>query len=156
MLTHQNVVNSNSHQGQDEFGIRVLSRRPAPISGPERGFYTADGAPKVSRRRANKHPFANKNTRLGSFEEWPKDQPVKPHSLADAGFYYTGQDDRVQCFTCGIQVHNWEDGDQPWVEHARLSGTCNFVQSSKGVEFVEDVKMNRPVHHHLFHSQELM
>ena len=115
---------------------------------------TKDGPGGSHRPKRRQHPFAEKPERLDSFEEWPLAMPQKPHSLVDAGFYYTGRGDRVKCFKCGVEVYNWEDGDQPWVEHAKLSLGCSFVRDIKGEEFVKDVQRNLPVHHHLFDSQE--
>lgn len=39
--------------------------------------------------------------RLESFADWPVSAPVIPTNLAGAGFYYTGQGDRVRCAFCG-------------------------------------------------------
>ena len=36
--------------------------------------------------------------RLESFTHWPKHHPMKPESLAGAGFYYTGFSDKLRCF----------------------------------------------------------
>lgn len=30
-----------------------------------------------------------------------------------------GKKDTVQCFSCGGCLGNWEDGDDPWREHAK-------------------------------------
>lgn len=30
-----------------------------------------------------------------------------------------GKRDAVQCFSCGGCLGNWEDGDDPWKEHAK-------------------------------------
>ena len=30
-----------------------------------------------------------------------------------------GKRDTVQCFSCGGCLGNWEDGDDPWKEHAK-------------------------------------
>ena len=43
--------------------------------------------------------------------------------MATAGFYYTGTNDQVRCFWCGIELRN-EPGDDPWCEHARYSPIC--------------------------------
>lgn len=53
---------------------------------------------------------------------------VQPKDLAAAGFYYTGQIDRVRCFECGIEVCRWEEGDDPMSEHQRWGGRCRFLR----------------------------
>lgn len=35
--------------------------------------------------------YSNFKQRLASFKEWPKAMPQKPKTLAEAGFYYTGE-----------------------------------------------------------------
>jgi hypothetical protein len=39
--------------------------------------------------------------------------------LAQAGFFYTGTEDRVQCAFCLVIIGDWEDDDIPGVEHRR-------------------------------------
>ncbi|KAG8131613.1 hypothetical protein E2320_009532 [Naja naja] len=57
--------------------------------------------------------------RLVTFGNWPSYSPVSPQLLARAGFFYTGQQDYVRCFYCDGALRNWEQGDDPWREHAR-------------------------------------
>lgn len=46
-------------------------------------------------------------------------------SLAAAGFIWRGPadnqsaPDRVECFWCGLELDGWEEGDDPWIEHAK-------------------------------------
>jgi hypothetical protein len=42
----------------------------------------------------------------------------RPQELSDAGFYYSGKGDRVCCFSCGGGLKDWEEGDNPWEQHA--------------------------------------
>lgn len=68
---------------------------------------------------------------------------VDPYDLADAGFYYCvlwKQSDNVRCFSCGLQLHDWQSRDHPWVEHAKHSPSCNFVLSQKGIAFVNMIQ----------------
>lgn len=57
--------------------------------------------------------------------------------LADAGFFYAGFSDCTRCFFCGIGLRNWEDGDIPWIEHARWCPTCDFLRQRKGDLFIQ-------------------
>ena len=59
---------------------------------------------------------------------WPHtgDSAPLPSELANAGFYYTGQADRVKCFQCGLILHSWELMGLPWHAHAKLG---NFISS---------------------------
>ncbi|KAL4648873.1 E3 ubiquitin-protein ligase XIAP-like [Arapaima gigas] len=65
--------------------------------------------------------------RLSSFQGWPTSAPVTPRALAQAGFFYRGEGDHVQCFCCGGMLSNWEDGDEPWDEHEKYFSNCFFV-----------------------------
>ncbi|XP_047208646.1 E3 ubiquitin-protein ligase XIAP [Girardinichthys multiradiatus] len=65
--------------------------------------------------------------RLQTFSLWPSRAPVRPRDLAQAGFYYLGLDDRVECFCCGGKLNDWEDGDSPWGEHTKYLGNCFFI-----------------------------
>ena len=66
--------------------------------------------------------------RLSTFEHWPKQIIPNQYQLARAGFYYTGQYDKVTCFCCNLTVHAWEQNDDPWKEHERLSPSCMYIK----------------------------
>lgn len=67
-------------------------------------------------------------TRFRSFGSlWPESAPVSPWQLAQAGLYYMGEADRVQCFCCGGMLAGWEPGDEPWSEHSRHFPNCFFI-----------------------------
>ena len=52
-------------------------------------------------------------------------------------FNSLGFSDCTRCFSCGIGLRNWEDGDIPWIEHARWCPTCDFLQQRKGDLFIQ-------------------
>ncbi|XP_064297372.1 baculoviral IAP repeat-containing protein 2 isoform X2 [Phalacrocorax carbo] len=67
--------------------------------------------------------------RMSTFSAFPTNVPVSERSLARAGFYYTGVQDRVKCFSCGLTVDNWKPGDNAIEKHAQLYPSCSFVQN---------------------------
>ncbi|XP_013911782.1 PREDICTED: E3 ubiquitin-protein ligase XIAP [Thamnophis sirtalis] len=71
--------------------------------------------------------MCNEEVRLRSFQHWPRYAPVTPEDLANAGLYYRGVEDEVECFCCGGKMKNWEPGDQGWSEHRRHFPRCFFV-----------------------------
>ncbi|XP_014816035.1 PREDICTED: baculoviral IAP repeat-containing protein 1 isoform X2 [Calidris pugnax] len=82
--------------------------------------------------------YSTEDARLQSFERWPfYARGAKPDSLARAGFFFTGKKDTVQCFACGGCLGNWEDGDDPWREHAKWFPECEFLQSKKSSEEIK-------------------
>ncbi|XP_078659105.1 baculoviral IAP repeat-containing protein 7-like [Branchiostoma floridae x Branchiostoma belcheri] len=59
---------------------------------------------------------------------WPMDTPVSPEQLAKLGFFYLGVRDKVECAFCGGVLHQWEQGDDPKVEHERHYPHCPFIR----------------------------
>ncbi|XP_046403427.1 death-associated inhibitor of apoptosis 1-like isoform X2 [Ischnura elegans] len=95
--------------------------------------------------RAAVHPeYCSEASRLSSYSSWPVAIKQRPNALAEAGFYYTGNGDQTICFHCGGGLRDWEDGDDPWIEHAKWFSKCYFVNLVKGSEFVSKVADTRP------------
>lgn len=101
----------------------------------------------VQNHRIPKHPnLSTLDSRLSTFTAWPRDNPLGPHSLAVAGFFYDGHGDQVRCFHCDGGLLKWTSGDEPWSEHARWFPECHFVLLVKGEQFIEDtIRMNPPI-----------
>ena len=81
--------------------------------------------------RPRKPEYADIYARLRSFSSWLSSHPVRPVELVEAGFYYTGKDDRVECFSCGGKLMDWHRGDIPFFEHYKLFGECPYVKRCK-------------------------
>lgn len=77
--------------------------------------------------------------RLKTFKEWPINLKMKPRELSDAGFFYTGMGDRVQCFSCGGGLKNWEDDDVALEQHALWYGNCEYLKLIKGQKYIDAV-----------------
>ncbi|KAL5004428.1 hypothetical protein ScPMuIL_017884 [Solemya velum] len=93
--------------------------------------------------------YAVYDVRVSSFNGWwPVHKSQTPQHLATAGLFYTGSGDKVRCFSCGGGLRDWEDSDDPWVEHARWYPTCSFVQQVKGPDFVKAVQEASPEYPH--------
>lgn len=65
--------------------------------------------------------------RLKSFNSWPVQMKQPPKVMAEAGFIYTGQSDKVYCFQCALRAHSWIAEDDPFAEHFRLSPHCTYI-----------------------------
>ena len=59
---------------------------------------------------------------------------VETTSLAVAGLYYTGLNDRVKCAFCKKQIEHWASEDNPLKEHRRISPQCSFVKKIFSVQ----------------------
>ena len=73
------------------------------------------------------HDMRFEDKRLRTFQEFPVYCPVRPADLARSGFYFTGREDAVQCFSCRIALRGWENGDTADGEHRRHNPFCPFL-----------------------------
>lgn len=99
--------------------------------------------PRQSSFQPTEREMEDRTDRLASFGGWPADNRKQPYELYPAGFYYTGEGDKVRCFDCGGCVEGWNHIDNAWSEHARLFPNCDYVRINKG-EFYIDQVLNRP------------
>uniref|UniRef100_A0A8C6QV16 RING-type E3 ubiquitin transferase n=1 Tax=Nannospalax galili TaxID=1026970 RepID=A0A8C6QV16_NANGA len=76
-----------------------------------------------------KYDFSCELYRMSTYSTFPAGVPVSERSLARAGFYYMGVNDKVKCFCCGLMLDNWKHGDSPIAKHRQLYPSCSFVQS---------------------------
>ncbi|KAK3590518.1 hypothetical protein CHS0354_036339 [Potamilus streckersoni] len=79
-------------------------------------------------------------SRIATFSHgWPPYLDQTPQQMAEAGFFFTGNQDYTRCYQCGGGLRNWEPGDNPWIEHCRWYPTCPHVEKGKGQRFVKAV-----------------
>jgi hypothetical protein len=64
--------------------------------------------------------------RLKSYDDWPVTF-MDPKQMAEAGLYYTCNDDMARCPFCKVVMGGWEPGDDPLDRHKRLRPSCSFV-----------------------------
>ena len=75
-----------------------------------------------------------RKSRKATFQGWDDASPVRPRRLANAGLYWPEEyrdSDRVRCHHCGVEIRDWESGDDPLDQHLKL--TRSYVGS--GCEF---------------------
>ena len=60
--------------------------------------------------------------------------------LAQAGFYYIGPDDSVQCYQCSGKLNQWTHYDTPILEHAFYFPHCDFIKSIVGPELIKHIR----------------
>ncbi|KAL2297033.1 hypothetical protein Nmel_015087, partial [Mimus melanotis] len=65
--------------------------------------------------------------RLRTFQQWPRTAPVSARHLVEAGFFYVGPRDEVQCFCCGGVLKDWRPGDCPMMEHRNFFPFCQYL-----------------------------
>ncbi|XP_040260937.1 E3 ubiquitin-protein ligase XIAP [Bufo bufo] len=88
--------------------------------------------PKVSDGAYDMEPdsdYSEEPSRLASFANFSSTCPISAPALARAGFYYTGTDDRVECFSCKAVVEGWQHGDTAIGKHRKISPNCKFINA---------------------------
>jgi hypothetical protein len=55
-------------------------------------------------------------------------------------FVLAGKGDQTMCFHCGGGLRDWEETDDPWVEHAAWFPKCMHVVLIKGQAFIEECR----------------
>lgn len=75
---------------------------------------------------------ASFNNRLRTFDKRWKLKYLAPEIMADAGFYYMGQQEVVHCMSCSQQFDHWKPGDNPLEVHKNKSPQCQFLKGYTG------------------------
>ena len=63
-----------------------------------------------------------------TFTEFPDHSEVDPLELAEAGFFYTGNDDAVKCAFCRVIIRGWSSSDKPILAHLKANRHCDFIK----------------------------
>lgn len=71
--------------------------------------------------------FHREDERLKTFDTWPLEWMDK-HQLAQTGMFYTGEDDKVKCYFCEVEIGRWEHTDHPVSEHLRWFPNCPLLR----------------------------
>lgn len=60
--------------------------------------------------------------------------------LINQGFFFTGHNDIVICYFCGLGLHQWLAGDDPKIAHARWSPDCRHLHYVVSAAFVDAIR----------------
>jgi hypothetical protein len=66
---------------------------------------------------------------LTTFENWPRYAPISAQALADTGFYYLGDELRVKCFMCDLEVDDWRHGMTALGTHRKRKNDCEIIRA---------------------------
>lgn len=75
--------------------------------------------------------------KLRTFRGWPH-RFLRPEDLARAGFHYTKDRDLVVCEDCGVTIGDWQQSDDPLLEHKKWSPNCRFLKNLAPTAPAED------------------
>lgn len=85
--------------------------------------------------------YASYDSRMETFKKWPKCfAKYYTDQLSEAGFFYTGISDRIECFFCGVRLSNWNDSDNPLEQHIVWSRNCPFLKMTKGTIYIQQAR----------------
>lgn len=95
--------------------------------------------------------YSEESSRLASFTHFFQSTcPISAPALARAGFYYTGMEDRVECFSCKAVVEGWQHGDTAIGKHRKISPNCKFINAfnsrSESIQTQAPVSQNSDPH----------
>nr|XP_022288096.1 baculoviral IAP repeat-containing protein 3-like [Crassostrea virginica]XP_022288097.1 baculoviral IAP repeat-containing protein 3-like [Crassostrea virginica]XP_022288098.1 baculoviral IAP repeat-containing protein 3-like [Crassostrea virginica] len=82
-----------------------------------------------SRSSQSLHSMNLELIRLETFKNFPASRTISTIKLAKEGFYYSGHDDQVTCFSCGFEKSGWRVNDDPREIHRQQSPNCPFIQA---------------------------
>ena len=89
-----------------------------------------------------KNKYESFDLRLKTFESYEKNNgKVSDNYILDfveAGFYYVGLENVVQCFSCSVIIFDIPNNQNVWSVHANLSPTCSHVLTEKGRTFIHE------------------
>ncbi|XP_045195836.2 E3 ubiquitin-protein ligase XIAP-like [Mercenaria mercenaria] len=106
--------------------------------------------PGISNGRPRNPDYSMTTERLATFKGWSTNGIVI-EELSNAGFYATGSRDFVRCFYCGGGMKDWQQDDDPWIEHARYFPDCDFLKLHADEEFIKKAQymdaMESPCEH---------
>ncbi|XP_066916498.1 E3 ubiquitin-protein ligase XIAP-like [Clytia hemisphaerica] len=71
--------------------------------------------------------YAEYYERLTSYTNWAGDVTIYVKALVEAGFVYSGENDTVFCYKCGVAAKGWKEDDDPIKRHEDLNKTCYFL-----------------------------
>lgn len=100
-------------------------RYNAPPSALREEIWDKDHPNTASRVDMRRHDVRMATFSEGSLE-WPRKVP-SAEQLARVGLYYLGVEDRVCCFSCSVELEEWEGEENPLLRHYLASKHCSFL-----------------------------
>lgn len=89
----------------------------------------------------NYRKFATIQRRLNTFKTWPLclQTMQDPEILSECGLLYTGKSDITTCFSCEIQIQDWNPTMMPWKQHVLANRDCIYLKLVKGDIFINNI-----------------
>lgn len=84
----------------------------------------------------------NESERLRTFSScyWPYETNfISVEEIAKSGFYFADTSDETTCAFCGLQLHKWQIGDKPILNHFKYKPYCPLLSDVSTCLNVSDV-----------------
>lgn len=89
-----------------------------------------------------KNKYESFDARLKTFASFEKSNGKSSENyildLVEAGFYYIGLENLIQCFSCHVRIYGIPSDQNVWSVHAHLSPTCSHILTEKGRAFIHE------------------
>ena len=89
--------------------------------------------------------YSLKTIRLQSFKHLARNFPVGAVDCAEAGLFFLRKPDVMKCFSCGVIVKDWVDGDVPAEKHREANSSCKFLYEMFPTKFSDCSKEDIPI-----------
>ena len=126
---------SEGHGSSGSVSWTPVTDNSSPFSSPTQQPLAVPSTSRQTSRSYLTHQewllLRREEVRLRSFDQRYTATFLSPQSLAEAGFFYLGVADQVQCAFCRGVVRDWEANDVPRQEHQRLFPSCPFMLGKK-------------------------
>lgn len=75
-------------------------------------------------------PMSDYDNRRNTFMRLPcwENPAQDPTVLATTGFFFTGQEDIVECYSCKLRLCDWKEEHDPFVRHFEGSPNCPYLR----------------------------
>jgi hypothetical protein len=101
-----------------------------------------DEGEKSKLAEAFRNKYKSFDARLKTFESYDKANGKSSENyildLVEAGFYYIGLENLIQCFSCNVRIYGIPNDQNVWSVHAHLSPTCSHILTEKGRTFIHE------------------
>lgn len=86
--------------------------------------------------------YETSGKRLSSFKtpRWFASEKPDVSTLVDHGFFFTGREDLVRCYQCGIGLKDWMRDDDVLREHVKYSSACTHLLKIVSRHQIERIK----------------
>ncbi|CAD6220772.1 GSCOCT00005415001.2-RA-CDS [Cotesia congregata] len=124
----RNNLRKKLHNLMSSVNLRLSSIQPASqLPNNNNNNNNNISSDEVNNREFPRADYRQESVRLQSYTGW-RLSFMDPAKMAAAGFYYTGHNDDVKCFECGIVIREWVEGDNPMSVHQRWRSSCHFLR----------------------------